>query len=201
MFRLSSTLRTALYAALALTLAACETPPPSPPVAERYPVKVEIRTFQAAVPLGTRAALPTDFVTEYHRRGRGPVLLSAPPTSEGMAMARRLQHWLQDQAIEADILTSPRQGSAVEASFPAAVAAVPECGDWSDGDSYNPNRMKPLNFGCAYQRNIGLMLSDPGDLDRTAPLGRARAPRQVDIVEKYRGGLSTTTLAPPQDSP
>ncbi|WP_404378693.1 CpaD family pilus assembly lipoprotein [Caenispirillum salinarum] len=185
-------------AVLALGLAACETPP-SPPVADRYGIEVDIRTFQASVHVGARAELPADFVTEYRRRGRGAMLLTAPPTPEGERTARRLKRWLADQAIKADIITGYRPEAAVQASFPAAVAAVPECGNWSDGDTYNPNRMKPLNFGCAYQRNIGLMLADPGDLQQAEPMGRPRAPRQVDIVETYRRGEPTATMPPAEE--
>lgn len=182
---------------LVLAVAACDMAPYEEITPEsRYPLAVETRTFATVVPFAGPATLPEDFLVEYRRRGEGPVLLTAPPGAEGQALARRLAASLRDRLIDVDVDTSRYMRDGVEASWRGAVAIVPTCGDWSDGTIKNPSRLPPVNFGCAYRRNLGLMVADPRDLEGADPLGAAHARRPVDVLEKYGRGLPTATMPP-----
>lgn len=189
-------------AAVVLTLAACETPPYEARTPQTmYPIEVERRTFAATVdPADIRAsgvgALPQGFVSEYRRRGDGPILLMLPASGRGAAAGRRLARALQAEALDVEVVRNASSSSAVEVSFMGAVAFVPSCGSWADGTIHNPNRWPALNYGCAYQRNIGLMVANPQDLERAAPLGEAQATQPVGTVRAWRGRGQLGSPAP-----
>lgn len=180
-------------------LAACAEPPGDVrPPEERHAVQVSRRAFQAEVPLASArdGHLPAVFEEEYRRRGQGPLRLLAPPTAEGYEAARRLARALDKRLIRTTVDTSHALDRTVQATYEAAVAVVPECGEWSDGSTLNPSRVPSRNFGCAYQRNIGLMVADPADLREGAPMPPVQAPRPVDVVQSYRKGEPTATATP-----
>lgn len=175
-------------------LAACEMGPyedKSPEV--RYPIEVELRTFQAPVPLrSVRAdgldALPAGFVSEWRRRGEGPLRLTLPREPGAAAAGNRLARALRAEAVEVEIVRDAAEGPHIEASFLGAVALVPTCGNYQDGTIHNPNRWPHLDFGCSYQRNIGLMVANPRDLRGGPPPGAMEAPRAIGGVQDWRAG-------------
>lgn len=191
-------LAAATACAALLPIAACAPDADPRPPEERYPVVVSSRDFQTEIPLSAArdGLLPADFEEEYRRRGQGPLRLLAPPTREGYEAARRLAKALDKRLVRTTIDTSYALEGSVQATYSGAVALVPECGDWSDGSQFNPSRAAWRNFGCAYQRNVGLMVSDPADLREAAPMPSVQAPRPVDIVRSYRAGESTATAVP-----
>lgn len=187
-----------LAATAALLLTACESAVDQRPAEARYPVQVTSRAFQAEVPLSAArdGALPADFEAAYRRSGQGPMRLLAPPGHDGREAARKLARALEKRLIQTTIDTSHALDGTVQATYEAAVALVPECGDWSDGSVVNPARAPWRNFGCAYQRNIGLMVSDPTDLVEAPPLPAAEAPRTVGVIGAYRSGEPTGARTP-----
>ncbi|SDH38793.1 CpaD family pilus assembly lipoprotein [Roseospirillum parvum] len=76
-------------------------------------------------------------------------------------------------------------------SFMGYVAEVPQCGDWSEDLSNNFDNEPADRFGCAVQRNIGLMVSNPRDLihSRSDPRSGLRA---GPIMDAYSAGDLTT---------
>lgn len=177
-----------------------------------YHPTAEVRTFRADVavptlsPDGTRAvvSLPEGFLDDYRRRARTPmsvtVLRDAGP--EEREAARMLQGWLEDEGgidtvyREVAGVVPAGAGRTIGLSFQAYVAVVPNCGDWSGTAGFNPTNAHHTNFGCAYHRNFGLMLSDPGDLVRGRSAGSADATRQTVVLQKYRAGEATGAKAP-----
>ena len=70
------------------------------------------------------------------------------------------------------------------------VVTPPSCPDWSKtggGDSANQT---DSNFGCAAETNLGLMVADPGDLVRGAPMGPADGDMLARGIENYRKGAA-----------
>lgn len=193
-------------AAMMIGLGACSTPPTgTADPARTHPIRVELETFQVAVPLSRAATaqpLPAQFVEEYYRRGRGPmtVVLPAASGADAVEAGRTVAAWLKERLIPAtvgraiDVAEVP-DGS-MEVFFKAYVAQVPECGDWRGATGYNPNNLPHTDFGCSVQRNVGLMLSDPGELLGTATTGAPDAPRLVDTMERYRSGQGQGAAPP-----
>lgn len=188
----------AVVLAAAVPLGACQMNADLRPPEERQQVEVERRTFQADVSLAEARAgtLPPVFEQEFRRRGQGPLQILVPPGPEGREAGRRLARALDKRLIRSTTEVSRGLYDIVVVSYEAAVALVPECGDWSDGSSLNPSRAPERDFGCSYYRNIGLMLSDPEDLYEGAPLPPLQAPRPAGVVEAYREGLPTATRTP-----
>jgi len=181
-----------------------------------YQIKVEEKTFRAEVPLPwiihrdgrRRAALPRGFLADYQRRGRTPMRVMPPPTTtlEDTEAVQALVGWLESQGVPTEVLDPntafdyipPRDGH-VGLAFRGYTVIVPNCGDWSGEAGFNPTNLPHTNFGCSVTRNIGLMLSDPGDLERARSTGNYDAGRMVVILEKYRAGETTETKAPTEE--
>ena len=60
--------------------------------------------------------------------------------------------------------------------------------------------MPPTNFGCAYYRNIGLMLSDPGDLVAPRGLVEIDAQRMDQVIRIYREGSAAGVDVPKSET-
>lgn len=76
------------------------------------------------------------------------------------------------------------------------VATPPSCPDWSKRSETDHDNLPPSNFGCATERNLGVMLADPADLVR----GRDHAGQDGDAstlgIQRYRAGKTTPLQAP-----
>lgn len=178
--------------------------------ADRYQLTAERRTFRADVPMPEMApdgesgvvSLPQGFLEDYHRRARSPMRIAVPSdaTAEEERAVTMLRTWLEEGGVDT-VQTRARTpsgsgGRTVSLSFDAYVAVVPNCGDWSGATGFNPGNTLHSNFACAYNRNIGLMLSDPGDLLTGKAGMRADAARRADVIQKYRVGAPTWSAKP-----
>lgn len=186
-------------ASIILVLAACAPPSAAPEPAQTHVIQPQLETFQVTVPLSratTAQPLPAQFVEEYYRRGRGAMTVVLPSAADGQAMdaGQRLAGWLKDRLIPASVgraVSADAVGDAsIEVFFKAYVAVVPECGDWRGTAGHNPNNASHTNFSCATQRNIGMMLSDPGELLGAPATGAPDTARMVDTMGRYRSGES-----------
>ena len=67
----------------------------------------------------------------------------------------------------------------IRVSYLRYVAEPPQCGDWSTNLAYEPMNLPYPNFGCATQRNLGVMVANPADLlgPRSETARSERAPR------------------------
>jgi pilus assembly protein CpaD len=151
---------------------------------KRHPVHVSRRTetMVVAVPNGA-GGLGADqepdvrqFLQRYKADGAGPLRVSLPG-----AMGERLNgaHALRDlkelirsagippqAVVTARHQTSPELGPTLRLSYEQPVAALPQCGDWSEDLGPNPERLPYPNFGCATQRNTAIMVANPRDILR-----------------------------------
>ena len=99
----------------------------------------------------------------------------------------------------------PERFAAVRLSYPKISAVAGPCGLWPhdlgpsiDNPGYNEN--KPYyNFGCATQRNLAAMVDNPADLEQPRPESPAYTMRRTQSFDKYRKGVSTTTIYPESD--
>ena len=199
--------------AFAWIASACAVPPVPADYRDAYPLKVKTATFAMAVKIspfdGTLAREDETrlqgFVREYHRRSRGSLVVATPPGDEGLAdraLFQSLRARLVDEGVRPNdiVLESGRsalgEDSAVILSFRGLEVEVPECGDWSGDAGFNPTNLPHTNYGCAYQRNIGLIVSNPADLVKSGPVGPMDARRGDVILEHYRVGEPTATTVP-----
>ena len=142
-----------------------------------------------------------DFVRDFYRHGNSPLLLSTSRNldqSVSDALIAVTQNHLRSLGVrEEDTLvkphlTSPTKGlTEVLLSFRGAIVEVPECGDWSGETGFNPTNLPGKNFGCSYQRNIGLMVSDPDDFRHGSPHGTIDSQRLDQVLKNYRAGTPT----------
>lgn len=195
--------------ALVLAVAACDPPPfGAPDIRQRYGIKVEQKTFAMALKLAPDggpanaldAARMSHFVRDFLRRGDGPLRIATPPGLDKAAararadavgvrlMAEGLR--LGDIALQ-EGLAPVSDRYAVVLSFRGSEVKVSECGDWSGGSGFNPSNQPHTDYGCSYQRNLGLMLSDPGDLVRAGELGPLDASRRDRVIQLFRAGEPT----------
>lgn len=200
-----------VVAIMAAAVASCAPPPGKPDYRAAYPIEVESRTFTAAVRMTQNGDLwriqePDRldvFVRDYMSRARTPLVVSTPPV-EGEATDTRMRtllvHLVQwgvnPDNIEVQTGTSTAADRGFVLSFRGYEAKVLECGDWSGETGFNPTNLPGTNFGCAYQRNIGLMLADPGDLVQPRALGARDAQRVDTIMRNYRQGKIIEAEAP-----
>jgi len=199
-------LRAATVCLLATSIGACSPPQPgSPDYRVAFPIEVVDKTFRVTIRFVqlekttdlSESPLLLEFVQEFHRRATSRIHLATPSDldhSIGLAAISAAQEQLESLGISrTDMvldpgLTTPAQGATeVLLSFRGAVAKVPNCGDWSGEAGFNPTNMPGKNYGCAYQRNIGLMLSNPNDLRNIKPV-TVDTLRSDLVIQNFREG-------------
>ncbi|MDH5748090.1 MAG: CpaD family pilus assembly protein [Rhodospirillales bacterium] len=177
--------------------------PRSPFLQERFPIKAEKKTFTMAVKftdggntIDSRSKSRIQgFVREFHRVAKTPVLVSSVSGESDPSVISRL-NTVRDSLVSegvssTDIIVKPGQSTigtedVVVVSFRGYKIKVPECGDWSGESAFSPSNRPHSNFGCAYQRNIGLMISNPGDLLGPEALAPDDPNRLGNILESFK---------------
>lgn len=76
------------------------------------------------------------------------------------------------------------------------VVLPPNCPNLSGPTASNPGNNADSNFGCSTQRNLGLMLADPGDLLRGRTLGPGDGEALSRGIRAYRAGEAITPVLP-----
>jgi len=66
------------------------------------------------------------------------------------------------------------------------VVTPPRCGDWSQPSTDNYGNAPTVNFGCANQADLGLMVANPRDLITGVTGGQPDATRVAKAVYNYR---------------
>ena len=196
-------------AALALVSACTE------PVATDYREKYAVSAYPTMVVLGVhvtgaRLAFTGDeearlnaLEAGYIDRGHGPIVMTAPRAARaGLAAVRA--RLIADGVPAGDIHTGvTEQGSpdVVTVSYQRYEALLPTCGDWTSAPSYGPYNDVSSNFGCALQRDIGLMVADPADLVTARAAAPTSGQNASRVIQKYRAGAQTWAVPnPPQAS-
>jgi pilus assembly protein CpaD len=189
---------------------ACSPPMPgSHDFRTAFPIKVQDKTFTIKarfVQSDDEANLEDtkqlqEFVREFHRRATSRMLLTTARDLDKsisdtlITVTKKHLHILgmraNDLVIRPSLTSSMKGAPEVILSFRGALAEVPVCGDWLGETGFNPTNMPSKNYGCAYQRNIGLMVSDPDDLRHVSGHGTIDSQRLEQVIKNYREGTAT----------
>ena len=121
------------------------------------------------------------FLADYAKRGRGPVIVESANTmaAESALLSAGLN------SSELDIKSNATAAGTI-LTFGAYAMTLPTCGDWSSGSSFAPTNTNHSNYGCALNRNLGLMLSDPGDLHQAQPATSGSMGRSDAALQGYQ---------------
>jgi pilus assembly protein CpaD len=197
-----------LAAALALlALAACAYPESTTTLEEtdyraRYPIGVESEIVETVFVGQGDQLTPAErdmlvlFVAAYMDRGQKPLTILLGGTGEGRrAFATTIQETAIAQGLaRSEVLVGvdpSLPADVVTTSFISYTAVVPECGYWYEESYSNSDNTNSVNFGCATQRNLGLMLADPSDLVEPSPFDPRDGPRTAIVIDLYRRGEIT----------
>ena len=142
------------------------------------------------------------FIQNFHRTSNGHITLTTREEGRDTQETNRITSviaYLEEFGIrpsEIDVLINeelPTENTAdILLSFLGSVVEVPNCGDWSGEAGYNPTNLPTKNYGCAYQRNIGLMISNPQDLRQASAGSIADSQMLERIIQLYRAGEETS---------
>ncbi|MEO5373569.1 MAG: CpaD family pilus assembly protein [Alphaproteobacteria bacterium] len=189
-------------ACLALALSACADMTPDHRTRHQNVVVRQPFTLMMTVPEAATGVGAGDsdriarFVESYRRRGEGMMEVTVGEGSGGREAALAIGDVLVAAGLRAEevgVRFAPASAQGGEGtlrtamlSFQGYVVQPPQCGDWSQSSSFRPENSPTGNFGCATQRNIGLMVRDPRDLIRSADVSGSDGQRHGDIMTKYR---------------
>jgi pilus assembly protein CpaD len=192
-------------ALVCLGVAACQEPERAADYIDAFPlaVSMETVTLSLAVPgetgyIGQQAADFEGFVVDYHNRARGPVVVEAGADADRVRMLLVKAGIRPENISIAGPGAGAARGGTVTLSFAAHKVDVPECGQFTSKTTPNWTNRRHSNFGCATRRNLGLTVSDPGDLKEAKPMSPPDATRLQNVIRKHgtppeRGASSTAT--------
>jgi pilus assembly protein CpaD len=191
---------------------------------QRHPIAVQearrsIVIFVGHARGGLSASQRADVVgiaREWVREGTGSVVVDVPvDTANARAAAAT---WQEIRSVLAaggvpsrGIVQHPYRPEdpgllpTIRLSYSRIAAVAGPCGLWPEDlgpsvldPSYNEN--KPyFNLGCASQRNLAAMIDNPADLEQPRAETPAYTARRSIAYDKYRKGMSTTTVYPEAD--
>jgi len=203
MFRRHRHRRTTLLAALAVIFAGCaQTVTDWTPAASTNDLQVKWVTHEHSISFNNQANLMTNqasrsldrFLNEIDLRPSDRLFVDVgPQTGEVVNDSRvgtinqQLHHYIpgaQVQPINGEKGTSNK----ISLIVGRYVVLPPNCPDLSRPTTTNPGNLPDSNFGCSTQRNLGLMLADPGDLLRGRTLGPGDGEALSGGIRRYRAG-------------
>jgi pilus assembly protein CpaD len=191
---------------------------------QRHPIAVQeanhsIVVFVGAGRGGLSAPQRVDvegFGRTWVREGTGGITVDVPvntPNARAAASAaREIRSRLAASGVPSHAIRvnhyspdDPERFATVRLSYPKITATAGPCGLWPadlgpniDNPAYNEN--KPYyNFGCATQRNLAAMIDNPADLEQPRRESPAYTMRRDIAFDRYRKGLTTTTVYPESD--
>jgi len=198
----------ALLAAGLLALVGCASDYPAHPLSpqEMHPLTMSQTSMTLALDLpANTTALGADdaarfdrFVDDYLSIGTGPLEFIA---GERESAASPRVRTLTERALRRGVsgteirlrLASLGAGSPqpLVLTYRRYLVELPKCGNWSDSASFNPANVNGANFGCAVQRDIGIMVANPADLLAAQPLSPVSATRNDRVINLYKQGKAT----------
>ena len=143
------------------------------------------------------------FVRQYREKNEGPLTVSAP---SGGPNEVAVMHALGDirrefnragvnrNEVQFDAYTGVGTAAApIRIAFRSYTAHGPECGDWSDNLARDPKNLPYRNMGCATQRNLAAMISNPRDLIEPRGMTPRDSQRRDVVIDKYVRGDTTVS--------
>lgn len=203
MFRRHRHRRTTMLAVLAVIVAGCAqtvadwTPAPAP-----HDLQVKWVTHEHSISFNNRANLLSNqasrsldrFLSEIELRPSDRLFVDVGPQSGEVvsdarvgAINEQLRHYVPGSQATA-ITGEKGTNNKINLIVGRYVVLPPNCPDFSRPTASNPGNQQDSNLGCTTQRNLGLMLADPGDLLRGRTLGPADGAAQSRIIRENRAG-------------
>lgn len=200
LFRTQNSWARWLVAAAALTLlAACEAPQRSADYREQSKVAVGKETISLVVAMpaagdrlaGLEAATFERFVRRYIEAGQGRMTIEA----SGAAADQARDMLLKEGVRGGQIVVAPAAAGAANGAvltYTAATVAVPDCEDWSANATFNWSNRVFSNYGCVTQRNIGLTVRNPADLETPRTMSPGDGTHAAGVIDNYRKAPAAT---------
>ncbi|UGV28006.1 pilus assembly protein CpaD [Rhodopseudomonas boonkerdii] len=190
----------------------------------RHPIVVEERLRSTEVFVGSfrgglTATQRADVIAvgqSWLREGTGVITVEVPAHTPNARAAqesnREIRSLLAATGVPANAVAArtytpndPRQFATIRLGYPLVAATAGPCGTWPEdlsasikNKSYISNRPY-YNLGCASQRNLAAMVSNPSDLVQPRPETPVYAARRTYALDKYRQGQATVTTYPDAD--
>lgn len=149
-------------------------------------------------PVGENAVKFARFVKDFHDRGVAPLVIkTGNADKEGSFRVEQARALLRKAGVSpGDIAVAKARsggasGKAVVLTYTATTVKVPECETRSNSITPDWTNRRPSTFGCANRRNLGLMLSNPGDYKKARPMTGADPVRAGAVVGGYRTGSAS----------
>ena len=143
------------------------------------------------------------FLRDYINRGRGSVMIEATTFATNAARAdfeTEVRSFLIKRGLgssHVQFLETPAEGGgdrSIVMSFMANKVIVPECGDFKHSGDVDWENLPNSSHGCAYQRNLGLSVADPGDFIQAKPFsGRNASGASTSAADANSGTAATAT--------
>ena len=195
-----------------LILGGCKPPPlGNLDYQNAHPLQVHEQTFHITVAISDTDKGPapknmgalSQFVSEFHRRARSNLFVLVAEQLTKAQKTRLIdnielqlaglgvsQHQIISDTVSPD---AAQETNVVVMSFLGSTVKVPVCGeDWSGESGFNPANTPIKNYGCSYQRNIGLMVSDPHDLIQSGNRGSTLDSATIQrVIREYQLGEPT----------
>jgi pilus assembly protein CpaD len=186
---------------------------------ERHPIIVsqQLNKMSVKVARGASGLTPTqrasviDFLTRYRvaDAGNSKLVISVPSGSANEVSAMNavadMRPLIADQGFgESAISIEPYHAEGdpqppVRIAFLRYAAEGPNCGKWPSNLAETPRNVNYENFGCAQQKNLAAMVSNPADLLGPRTMTPASADRRDTTWNKYIKGESSITKRDPDE--
>ena len=196
----------ACVAIMALAATACSTPLANGPeqsfnINERFPISVQPRMMTLRLIYNGQAALDENatgqiarFAQDYLSHGSGSLAVAPPNGNQAVAnlvVDELVARGVGRNQIMVGGANAPGPADDIRLTYIRYVAEAPACGDWSANLAFSASNTRPPNFGCATQRNLAAMVSDPRDLLSPDTWGQPDAQRRLTVLDHYRKGEVT----------
>jgi pilus assembly protein CpaD len=142
------------------------------------------------------------FIEKYRSMdsGNSKVVISVPAGSANEVAAMRAvadmrpmlaEHGFTETAVSVEPYHADGGHAPIKVSYTRYHADAPECGRWPDNMSRTDRNLNYHNYGCAQQRNLANMISNPADLLGPRTMTPSIGDRRDVVYEKYIKGTPT----------
>ena len=185
---------------------------------ERHPIMVDKReeVLDLSVSRGARGlagsqrARTRSFMRAYRDSGNSALVIRAPSGSPNEVAAIRVlddvrrvmrEEGVAHRASHVEPYFADGDPTApVRISYLSHVAIPPECGSWPTNLAAEPGNLPYPNMGCATQRNLAAMVSNPNDLLEPRGMTPRSSERRDTIWNKYVRGEATVAEKADEES-
>jgi pilus assembly protein CpaD len=172
------------------------------PKADRHTESIQLAVHEGELSKAQLDAL-WGLVSNWRDSGAGQIQVETPQGPLAADTAAKIQDALEGFGLRRDqyqLSFFPAEGPepAVRVSYLRYVAAIPHCGAIFSDFTATASNAPESNFGCAVTANIAAMVANPTDLAGQRVMDPADAGRRQVVLDKYRAGEATASVADQQ---